>query len=103
MRVFSRAVPAEGDFVYYAVTTDQRNSRLTRALHLSAHARPIWLEFQIWHDLEEHLEYAYVEVSKDGGKTWEILKGQHTQDNRDKRFYPDGYTGKSERLASRAD
>ena len=57
--------------------------------------RPLWLEFQIWHDLEEHLEYAYVEASIDGGETWHILKGQHTQDKRGKRFYADGYTGDS--------
>ena len=86
--------PAEGAYVYYAVTSDQSNSRLTRTIDLFR-MRPLWLEYQIWHDLEEHLEYAYVEVSKDGGETWDILKGQHTQDNRGKRFYPDGYTGKS--------
>lgn len=92
-RLFEAAT-AEGDNAYYAVTSDRSNSRLTRSIDLFR-MRPLWLEYQIWHDLEEHREYAYVEVSKDGGETWDILQGQHTQDNRGKRFYADGYTGKS--------
>ncbi len=89
------AAPAEGEYFYYALTTAMSNSRLSRAFNLAT-GREIWLEYSVWFDLEEHYEYGYVEVSTDGGKTWEILPGEHTADeNRHERLYLHGYTGNS--------
>ena len=76
-RASSTPRPAEGEHFYYALTTDMSNSKLTRAFNLAT-GREIWLEYSVWYDLEEHYEYGYVEVSTDGGKTWEILPGEHT-------------------------
>ena len=88
------AAPMEGDYIYYAVTSDHSNSRLTRELDLS----PVdaWLEFKIWFDLVEHEEFAHIAVSEDGGETWSIIKGRHTRNQgRDGSPIPDSYTGNS--------
>ena len=87
--------PYEGDHIYYGVTTDASNSRLTRAFQLLT-MQELWLEYQIWYDLAEHDEFAFVEVSTDRGETWDILKGEHTRDDYpDERFYVNSYTGSS--------
>ncbi|MDE2635462.1 MAG: immune inhibitor A, partial [Chloroflexota bacterium] len=87
--------PAEGDFFYLGISSDSHSSRLTRAIDLRA-ARSAWLEFRIWHDLYENYEYGYVQVSADNGKTWSILPGKHTLDDKIAGvFYDDGYTGRS--------
>ena len=87
--------PYEGGFFSYAFTRRSSNSRLTRAIDLNTYRRA-WLEFQIWHDLAEHYEYAYVEISTNGGVNWDILPGEHTSgDSLLRRFYADGYTGSS--------
>jgi immune inhibitor A len=39
------------------------------------------LEFWLWYDIEDDYDYAYVEVSTDGGQTWHILSGEHTTDS----------------------
>ena len=91
----TNATRYEGDHFYFAVTADLSSSRLTREIDLNTH-RSAWLEFRVWYDLKEHYEYGYVEVSADGGETWSILRGEHTQDNLYGRFYSDGYTGRSD-------
>ena len=86
--------PVEGDYIYYAATSDQRNSRLTREFDLSR--VNAWLAFKIWFDLVEHEEYAHVAVSEDGGATWSIIKGRRTRNKgRDGNPIPDSYTGSS--------
>lgn len=88
--------PYEGDHFYYAVIEDSSNSRLTREINLATSGQ-IWLEYRIWYDLEAHYEYGYVEVSADGGASWQILAGEHTEDRSlYERFYDDGYTGRSD-------
>ena len=87
--------PYEGDHFYFGPAIDGSDSRLTREIQLNRMQR-IWLEYRVWHDLAEHYEYAYVEVSVDGGRTWRILPGEHTSaDNRYGNLYADGYTGSS--------
>ncbi len=54
------------------------------------------LEFMVWHEIEEGWDYAYVEASDDGGRTWNILEGRHTTtDNPSGNAYGPGYTGSS--------
>jgi len=68
---------------------------LTRAFDLSE-VESVTLEFWTWYDIEENWDYAYVEVSTDGGQTWEILQAPSTTD-----YNPNGnsfgwaYTGMS--------
>ena len=87
--------PYEGDHVYYALTTDVSNNRLSRAFKLDFDG-PVWLDFQIWHDLAEDHDLAYVELSSDGGYTWQNLKGEHTKDEFPLEDYSrHGYMGSS--------
>ena len=91
------AAPVEGDFFAYAVTGDRSNSRLTRAFALPAH-RPVWLRYRILYDLEEDLEYGYVTISDDDGRSWQTLPGVLTKgSNVYSDFYSYGYTGRSGR------
>ena len=92
-----KAAPVEGDFFAYAVTGDRSNSKLTRAFALPAH-RPVWLRYRIWFDLEEDLEYGYVTISDDDGRSWQTLPGVLTESsNVYSDFYSYGYTGRSGR------
>ena len=87
--------PHSGEHFWWSNRGDSNNMTLTRSfdlMGLSQATLKVWL----WYDIEEHWDYAYIEVSTDGGQTWDILKGQHTTD-----FNPTGnsfghaYTGKS--------
>ena len=87
--------PYEGDFFYYAVTTDVGDSRLTRRFDLRRFRRA-WLEFRVWYDLEEFWDYGYIQVSYDGGENWDILQSEHTTDQfSNSRSFGAGYTGNS--------
>ncbi len=87
--------PFEGDHFYYAVAEATSNPKLTREIDLRSASRAE-LEFRLSFELEPHLEFAYVEVSTDGGDEWWLLSGRHTVDeSRYGRFYDDGYTGNS--------
>ena len=88
------AALTKGDFFAYAVTSEESNSRLTRAFKLDTF-RQTWLEFRIWHDLDDELEYAYVSISDDDGETWSTLRGKFTDWSEiygD--YYKFGYTGR---------
>jgi hypothetical protein len=68
---------------------------LTRAFDLTAVERAT-LDYWLWYDIEEDWDYAYVEVSVDGGATWEILSTPHTSDhNPTGNSFGPGYTGLS--------
>ena len=69
--------PISGDFCWWGNLGDSIHSRLTRTLDLRD-VRAATLEFQAWYDIEEDWDYAYVTVSLDGGRTWEVLEGKHT-------------------------
>ena len=56
------------------------------------------LEFMVWYEIEEGWDYAYVEASDDGGRTWHIIEGHHTTtDNPSGNAYGPGYTGSSDK------
>ena len=54
------------------------------------------LDYQVWHSIEEDWDYAYLEVSTDGGETWHILETPHSSSSNpiSSAFGP-GYTGAS--------
>lgn len=85
---------ADSDAVAYAVSSDYGHARLTRAFTLDSSQRQIWLEYQIWYDLADDEEYAYVTLSPDGGNNWFTLRGNYTEssDIYDE-YYAYGYTG----------
>ena len=54
------------------------------------------LRFNIWHALEENWDFAYVEVSEDGGETWTILESTlTTSENPNGTSFGPGITGGS--------
>ena len=84
----------DGEFFAYAVTSEESNSRLTRAFKLDTF-RQTWLQFRIWYDLDDELEYAYVSISDDDGESWSTLQGNYTEWSEIYgRYYKAGYTGR---------
>ena len=69
--------PHSGSYVWYSMRGDDSNTTLTRAFDLSGLAQAT-LQFWTWYDIEENWDYAYTEVSTDGGQTWNILTGTFT-------------------------
>jgi hypothetical protein len=54
------------------------------------------LSYQLWYIIEDKWDYAYVEVSLDGGKKWRILEAPHTSAaNPVGNSFGMGYTGDS--------
>ena len=83
----------EGDYFAYAVTSEESNSRLTRAFNLDT-IRQTWLQFRLWYDLDDQNEYAYVSISDDDGETWSTLHGNFTEWSEIYgQYYEAGYTG----------
>ena len=85
-----------GDYCWWSNRGDSINSTLTRGFDLSS-LDSATLQFWAWHHIEESWDYAYVEVSVDGGQTWDILQGRHTTAaNPMGNSYGHGYTGRSD-------
>ena len=56
---------------------DSISSTLTRSVDLTGLDRAT-LNYQVWFELEEDWDYGYLEVSQDGGKSWDILETPNT-------------------------
>ncbi|NJN95121.1 MAG: hypothetical protein HC875_13950 [Anaerolineales bacterium] len=82
-----------GQYQWYSLRGDDSNTRLTRAFDL----RPVTsatLNYATWYDIETDWDYAYVEISTDGGETWTILTTPHSATtNPSGNAYGTGYTG----------
>jgi immune inhibitor A len=84
-----------GRYQWWSNRSDESDTTLTRAFDLSG-LESATLEFWTWYDIEEDWDYAYVEVSTNGGQTWDILQAPSTTD-----YNPNGnnfgwaYTGMS--------
>ena len=84
-----------GDQCWWGNRGDSIDTTLTSEFDLT-NLSSATLEFMVWFDIEEGWDYAYVEVSPDGGETWTILEGEHTtDDNPVGNSYGHGYTGAS--------
>jgi len=84
----------DGNHFYYAMTSDKSNSSLTRAFDLTA-VNKAWLEYKVWYDLEDDIEYGFVTVSADGGETWDSLTGiLMSSSDIYEDYYARGYTGR---------
>ena len=83
------------DGCWWSGRGDSINTKLTRGFDLSG-LDGATLEYMVWHDIEDGWDYGYVEVSDDGGQTWNILEGRHTSDDDvSGNAYGPGYTGRS--------
>jgi len=84
-----------GRYLWWSNRGDDSDMMLTRAFDLSD-ASTATLEFWTWYDIEEDWDYAYVEISTDGGKTWEILTTPSgTPTNPNGNSFGWAYTGRS--------
>lgn len=84
-----------GDYQWCAVRGDEGDATLTRAFDLTGQEEAS-LQVWMWYDLEVDYDYAYAEVSDDGGQTWQILDSAHaTTENPSGNSYGPGFTGMS--------
>ena len=90
-------VALEGEGCWWGNRGDSISSTLTRPLDLSGLSQAT-LRFRTWFELEEDWDYGYVEVSIDGGVTWDVLPGTHSSlGNPVGNSFGPGYTGASYR------
>ncbi len=84
-----------GTYQWYSHRGDETNTRLTRAFNLS-NVETATLNYWTWYDIEPSWDYGYVEISTDGGNSWEILQASHSSTtNPSGNAYGPGYTGRS--------
>jgi immune inhibitor A len=84
-----------GRYVWWSNRGDDSDMMLTREFDLSD-VSAATLEFWTWYDIEEDWDYAYVEVSTDGGETWETLvTPSGTPSNPNGNSFGWAYTGRS--------
>ncbi|MDY7080057.1 MAG: immune inhibitor A [Chloroflexota bacterium] len=84
-----------GSYFWWSNRGDDSDMMLTRGFDLS-NVSEATLEFWTWYDLEEDWDYAYVEISADGGETWEILTTPSgTRTNPNGNSFGWAYTGRS--------
>jgi immune inhibitor A len=89
------AAPIDPGGVWWSNRGDALDSRLTRQIDLSG-VDAATLQFRAWYDLEDQFDFVYLTASRDGGKTWQVLSGQHTQsDQATGNNYGVGWTGSS--------
>ena len=81
--------------VWWSNRGDNLDSRLTRRVNLTD-VTEATLRFSAWYDLEDQFDYVYLSASRDGGKTWQVLPGQHAvSDEATTNQYGEGWTGSS--------
>ena len=85
-----------GSYCWWGNRGDSIDSTLTTSIDLTRVSEAT-LNFQVWYAIEESWDYAYVEVSSDGGKTWEILRGRLASPKNPLGLsFGPGYTGQSD-------
>lgn len=86
----------DGGHCWWGNRGDTIDSTLTGRFRLPA-GEDVRLTYSLWYSLEERWDYMYVEVSTDGGGTWDILEGSHTSSaNPVGNSFGPGYTGRSD-------
>ena len=86
----------EGGGCWWSNRGDSISSTLTREVDLSSAGDSV-LRYIVWLDLEEDWDYGYLQVSTDGGETWDIVAapGSSTRNPVGNSFGP-GYTGQTD-------
>lgn len=87
--------PRSGKNVWWSNRGDGSDTTLTRNVDLRAVDKAT-LTYSTWFDIEDGFDYAYVEASADGGKTWTTLRtGASTDKDPNGTNLGNGVTGKS--------
>ena len=89
-------ISLEGGRCWWSNRGDSISSTLTRPLDLTDVDRAT-LKYRTWFDVEESWDYAYVQVSTDGGFSWDIIQAPGTSPrNPVGNSFGPGYTGTSD-------
>ena len=93
----NRLLPVQVDGAcWWSNRGDSISSTLTRRLDLSGTSSAT-LTYRTWFHLEEDWDYAYLQVSTDGGGTWDIIEAPETAPkNPVGNSFGPGYTGTSD-------
>ncbi|MBI4201296.1 MAG: immune inhibitor A [Chloroflexi bacterium] len=87
--------PPGGGDCWWSNHGDSIDTTLTRSFKLPP-GNPLTLGYSLWYELESGWDFAYVEVSTDGGTTWDVLRGSRTtSENPVGNAFGPGYTGDS--------
>lgn len=90
------AEPLSGEYAFWSNRGDESDMTLTRSFDLQEVSGPIELRYWTWYDIEEGWDYLYLEISADGGETWQILETPSgTAEDSSGNSYGWGYTGYS--------
>lgn len=82
-----------GTYQWWSNRGDDSDMTLTHSFDLSD-VDQATLQFWTWYDIEEDWDFAYVEVSTDGGQTWDILPGRYTtSENKSGNSFGQAWTG----------
>jgi len=88
--------PHGADFAFWTNRGNESDMTLTRAFDLREVEGPVNFDYWVWYDIEEGWDYVYLEVSTDGGETWQILNTPSgTDENPSGNSYGWAYTGYS--------
>ncbi len=93
-------VPAAGSYEYWGGQADELDSNMVTSVDLTG-KNSATLTFDAWYDTEEKWDFAFVQVSEDGGSTWKSLGNSNTRSDVVSEGYPTilnsmpGFTGKS--------
>jgi immune inhibitor A len=84
-----------GLYSWYSNRAEDSDTTLTQSFDLSG-VSAATLEYWAWYDIEENWDYAYLEISTDGGDSWKIIRAPHcTTENPNLSSYGCAYTGRS--------
>jgi len=87
--------PHSGRYAFWSHRNDESDTMLTRDFDLSG-VSSATLNYWAWWALEQDYDFAYLEVSSDGGKTWKAIKTPSgTDQNPTGNNFGWGYTGNS--------
>ena len=90
------AEPLSGEYAFWSNRGDESDMTLTRSFDLQEVSGPIELRYWTWYEIEEGWDYLYLEISADGGETWQILETPSgTAEDSSGNSYGWGYTGYS--------
>lgn len=93
-----RIVPTDahsGSSFWWGNRGDGIDARLTREFDLR-NVQKATLNYWAWYEIEKDFDFAYLEISRDGGLTWDIIKATSTtSESVLDTNYGEGYTGKS--------
>lgn len=71
--------PPSGKYFWFSNRGDRSEMQLTHEFDLSS-VNKATLKYSTWYQIEYGWDYCYVEVSTNGGKTWDVLKAPHSTD-----------------------